>query len=160
MQQCSTTGACPVGEPEFMTTFVTWQLRVTLDNIRNSCNVQKRKRGRLKLFELFEILRNDAKSPYLVFIWSKWTNLGLTKSEVWESIQGNFGAVEQLCANLSQKWILPKSKFHRRRRAALSVWFTLILQNLAASSVGRHHAVLHWRHQISICYLDWTANSL
>ena len=90
----------------------------------------------------------------------KWTNLGLTKSEVWESIQGNFGAVEQLCANLSQKWILPKSKFHRRRRASLSVWFTLILQNLAASSVGRHHAVLHWRHQISICYLDWTANSL
>ena len=26
-------------EPEFMTTFVTWQLRVTLDSIRNSCDV-------------------------------------------------------------------------------------------------------------------------
>ena len=26
-------------EPEFMTIFVTWQLRVTLDSIRNSCDV-------------------------------------------------------------------------------------------------------------------------
>ena len=26
-------------EPEFMTIFVTWQLRVTLESIRNSCNV-------------------------------------------------------------------------------------------------------------------------
>ena len=26
-------------EPEFMTIFVAWQLRVTLDSIRNSCNV-------------------------------------------------------------------------------------------------------------------------
>ena len=26
-------------EPEFMTIFVTWQLRVTLDRIRNSCDV-------------------------------------------------------------------------------------------------------------------------
>ena len=26
-------------EPEFMTLFVTWQLRVTLDSIRNSCDV-------------------------------------------------------------------------------------------------------------------------
>ena len=26
-------------EPEFMTIFVTWQLRVTLDSIHNSCNV-------------------------------------------------------------------------------------------------------------------------
>ena len=26
-------------EPEFMTMFVTWQLRVTLDSIRNSCDV-------------------------------------------------------------------------------------------------------------------------
>ena len=26
-------------EPEFMTSFVTWQLRVTLDSIRNSCDV-------------------------------------------------------------------------------------------------------------------------
>ena len=26
-------------EPEFMTTFVAWQLRVTLDSIRNSCDV-------------------------------------------------------------------------------------------------------------------------
>ena len=26
-------------EPEFMTIFVTWQLIVTLDSIRNSCNV-------------------------------------------------------------------------------------------------------------------------
>ena len=25
-------------EPEFMTTFVTWQSRVTLDSIRNSCD--------------------------------------------------------------------------------------------------------------------------
>ena len=28
-------------EPEFMTIFVTWQLRVTLDSIRNSCDVFK-----------------------------------------------------------------------------------------------------------------------
>ena len=26
-------------EPEFMTIFATWQLRVTLDSIRNSCDV-------------------------------------------------------------------------------------------------------------------------
>ena len=26
-------------EPEFMKIFVTWQLRVTLDSIRNSCDV-------------------------------------------------------------------------------------------------------------------------
>ena len=26
-------------EPEFMTIFVTWQLRATLDSIRNSCDV-------------------------------------------------------------------------------------------------------------------------
>ena len=26
-------------EPEFMTIFVTWQLNVTLDSIRNSCDV-------------------------------------------------------------------------------------------------------------------------
>ena len=26
-------------EPEFMTIFVAWQLRVTLDSIRNSCDV-------------------------------------------------------------------------------------------------------------------------
>ena len=29
-------------EPEFMTIFVTWQSRVTLDSIRNSCDVLKR----------------------------------------------------------------------------------------------------------------------
>ena len=30
-------------EPEFMTIFVTWHLRVTLDSIRNSCDVFNQK---------------------------------------------------------------------------------------------------------------------
>ena len=39
-------------EPEFMTIFVTWQLRVTLDSIRNSCDV---------LYVLTERIQNDIK---------------------------------------------------------------------------------------------------
>ena len=43
-------------EPEFLTTFVTWQLRVTVDSIRNSCDVF------LKTFlseDLFQALISD-----------------------------------------------------------------------------------------------------
>ena len=37
-------------EPEFVTIFVTWQSRVTLDSIRNSCDVLKRKHMQYQKF--------------------------------------------------------------------------------------------------------------
>ena len=46
-------------EPEFMTIFVTWQLRVTLDSIRNSCNI-------FVLFNIFVCrdLKKHSSLPY------------------------------------------------------------------------------------------------
>ena len=61
-------------EPEFMTIFVTWQLIVTLDSIRNSCDVftlfSNSHRLRLTFYFFFKVLNPHTPKRYRVF----WTN--------------------------------------------------------------------------------------
>ena len=56
-------------DPDFITIFVAWQLRVTLDSIRNSCDVYKIKEEKFLLKQRLGHLGQSSCAHLIALIW-------------------------------------------------------------------------------------------